>query len=232
MIQCVFPSRDRQGAVAQYFDEVKRRSTMNRNTLRGIAQLLSPVLLLPMFAAGQDLSPSDREKGLRYLTDTRHGVVEATKGLSEAQWKFKPGPDRWSIAEIVEHLALVESLLLENVRPQLASSTASAPDRDAKQVDAAILAKMPDRSTKYQAPPPIVPTGRWTPQVALERFLASRQQTAVFLKSDADLRRHTVAHPVFGAMDGYEWILAIAAHSERHTKQILEVKADPGFPAN
>jgi hypothetical protein len=210
---------------------VKRRSTMNRNTLRGIAQVLTPALFLSALAAGEGLTPPDREKGLRYLAGSRNGVVEATKGLSEAQWKFKPAPDRWSIAEVVEHLALVENLLLENIRPQLASSTASAPDRDPKQMDATILAKMPDRSTKYQAPPMIVPTGRWTPQVALDRFLASRQQTVAFLKSDADLRGPVVTHPAFGAMDGYEWILAIAAHSERHTKQILEVKADPNYPA-
>jgi hypothetical protein len=33
-------------------------------------------------------------------------------------------------------------------------------------------------------------------------------------------------------MDGYQWVLATAAHTERHTKQILEVKSDPNFPAN
>jgi hypothetical protein len=33
-----------------------------------------------------------------------------------------------------------------------------------------------------------------------------------------------------GKMDGYEFILFIAAHSERHVKQINEVKADPNFP--
>jgi hypothetical protein len=31
-------------------------------------------------------------------------------------------------------------------------------------------------------------------------------------------------------MDGYQWILAAAARTERHTKQILEVKAEAGFP--
>jgi len=36
--------------------------------------------------------------------------------------------------------------------------------------------------------------------------------------------------PVASMGTGYEWILFIAAHSERHTKQILEVKADPNFP--
>ncbi len=206
---------------------------MSRYNLRAIAQVLSPVVFASVLAAGQDLTSSDREKGLRYLADTRNGLVDATKGLSEAQWKFKSAPDRWSIAEIVEHLVLVENLLLENIRPQLASSSSVAPaDRDPKQIDAAILAQMPDRSTKYQAPPPIVPTGRWTAQAALDRFLTSRQQTVAFLKSDADLRGHLVSHPVFGSMDGYEWILAIAAHTDRHTKQILEVKADSNFPRN
>jgi hypothetical protein len=98
-------------------------------------------------------------------------------------------------------------------------------------MDAAILAKVPDRSEKAQAPPQATPTGRWTPQVALEHFLAGRVQTTQVAKSSPDLRGHVIAHPLFGPMDGYEWLLAVAAHTERHTKQILEVKADPGFPA-
>src|SRR5260370_32162093 len=165
------------------FRETIKETNMNRNTLRGIARLLAPALFLSALAAGQGLTPSDREKVLRYLADTRNGVVEATKGLSDAQWKFKPAPDRWSIAEVIEHIVLVEDYLLENVRPQLASSTASLPERDVKQMDAMILARMPDRSAKFQAPPPIVPTGRWTPQAALDRFLADRKETVAFLKS-------------------------------------------------
>jgi hypothetical protein len=33
-------------------------------------------------------------------------------------------------------------------------------------------------------------------------------------------------------MDGYEWVLTAGAHTDRHTRQILEVKADPRFPLN
>jgi hypothetical protein len=33
-----------------------------------------------------------------------------------------------------------------------------------------------------------------------------------------------------GKLDEYEFVLLVAAHSERHTKQINEVKADPNFP--
>jgi len=45
-----------------------------------------------------------------------------------------------------------------------------------------------------------------------------------------DLRDHMGPHPVLGPLDAYQWILLISAHSERHTKQIEEVKADPNFP--
>jgi hypothetical protein len=53
------------------------------------------------------------------------------------------------------------------------------------------------------------------------------------------LREHVIDAPALKAvskgeydkMDGYQWILAAAAHTERHTKQILEVRADAGFPA-
>jgi len=44
--------------------------------------------------------------------------------------------------------------------------------------------------------------------------------------------QHVFDHPALGPLDGYEWVLAVAAHTERHTKQILEVKADANFPAN
>jgi len=49
------------------------------------------------------------------------------------------------------------------------------------------------------------------------------------LKTTTGLRDHVTDSPM-GKLDGYEFVLLIAAHSERHTKQINEVKADPNFP--
>jgi len=189
------------------------------------------VLAATVVVFAQDVTKTERDQALKNLVDSRAGVVEAVKGLSEAQLKFKPGPDRWSVAETLEHIALTEDLFVNNIRPQLESSTASISTRDAKEVDAMILTKVPDRSTKFQAPPPLVPTGRWTPQATLDHFLVSRQETISFLNSDHNLRDQVVNHPALGRLDGYQWVLAISAHSARHTKQILEVKADPNFPA-
>ena len=41
---------------------------------------------------------------------------------------------------------------------------------------------------------------------------------------------HAAESPLGKNLDPYQWLLFIAAHSERHTKQMLEVKADPNFP--
>jgi len=203
---------------------------MLKKTSLRLAFLMTSTLCLAV-ASAQDLSPAEREKGLAYLAQTREGVVSAAKGLSEAQWTFRPGADRWSVAEVVEHLAVVEEMV-HGILLKLDQSPAAPPDRNVKEIDARILAEVPDRSTKVKAPPQITPSGRWTSTGALDHFLTARTEVTEFLRSNHDLRAHVVNHPVLGPLDGYEWILTLAAHTERHTKQILEVKADPRFPAN
>ena len=180
---------------------------------------------------GQALTQTDRDRGVKYLEQTRDGVIAATKDLSEAQWKFKAAPDKWSVAETLEHIALGEDYMFGYVTDTVMKAPAGAPDRDVAKMDAAVLQLVPDRSNKRQAPPPLVPTGRWTPAEALAHFLKSRQRTTEFLQTAPDLRQHVADSPL-GPLDGYEWLLFIGAHSERHTKQMLEVKASPDFPKN
>ena len=190
------------------------------------------LLLLATAAFGDSLTGADREKGVKYLEQTRDGVVAATKGLSPAQMNFKPAPDRWSVAEVLEHIALAEDFIFQNITTKIMQAPAGAADRDTAKIDAMVVAMIPDRSHKAQAPGPLVPTGRWTPSAALEHFMNSRARTITYLESTPDLREHVVDSPLKQPLDGYEWLLFISAHSERHTKQILEVKADPNFPKN
>jgi hypothetical protein len=195
---------------------------------RNIIHKSFPLFLMALAAAAQ--TPAERAHAVQYLTETRNGVTAAVQGLSDAQWNFKPAPDKWSIAEILEHLALTEDLISKQVLVQIANAPAPSPDRNAKQVDATIVDKVTDRSVKYHAPEPIQPTGRWTHAQALQHLLDSRAQTIALVESTPGLRDHVISHPAFGPLDGYEWVLAAAGHSARHTQQILEVKADPKFP--
>ncbi|MDP8982003.1 MAG: DinB family protein [Acidobacteriota bacterium] len=204
----------------------------------GIALVLAGCLSLAADAIGHKLTTAELEQGRVYLQQTRNYVIGATKGLSEAQWKFKPAPNRWSIAEIVEHMALTQDVVMGPIREQLAKSAAVTGERDYKQVDAMVVNQLPDRTAKFQAPEFLQPTGRWEPSVALDRVLKNYARIGEYLESTPDLRQHLVEAPpikavskgAFESMDGYQWVLATAAHTERHTKQILEVKADPNFP--
>jgi len=189
------------------------------------------LLALSSLALGQALTQAERQKGEQYLEQTRDGVMAAVKGLSDAQLKFKPAPDRWSVAEVLEHITLVEDGLFQNVTEKVMKAPAGAAGRDVAKTDAMVLAMIPDRSQKRQAPPPFVPSGRWTEAETLDHFEKSRARTIEFLNSTPDLRAHVADSPL-GPLDAYEWVLFMAAHSERHTKQILEVKADPNFPKN
>ncbi len=92
------------------------------------------------------------------------------------------------------------------------------------------MSRLVARSSKLQAPEPFHPTGQ-TLQKGLDRFLDGREKIAAFLQANSDLRNYSVPHPALGPLDGYQWMLAVAGHSARHTLQILEVKADPNFPA-
>jgi hypothetical protein len=182
-------------------------------------------------AFSQTLTAADRDRAMQYLESTKQAVLDATAGLSEAQRNFKPAPDRWSVAEVVEHIAAAEDYLMAMVTSQVMKAPARPAGDDVKAIDDMVVAKIPDRSKKAQAPEPIRPTNRYgSPQASLKHFTDARAQTEAFLKTHDDLREHAIDSPMGKKLDGYEWVLFVAGHSERHTKQINEVKADPNFP--
>lgn len=189
-------------------------------------------------AAEQTLTPQELEQGHSYLEQTQTGLAGALKGLSEAQWKFKPAADCWSIAEIVEHVIFVHERVLGPLRDQLAGAPAPPEATDYKLIDAIVINQFPNRLTKFKAPEFAEPTGRYAHAEASEGLAKNYERLKEYLTSRPDLRSHAIeARPLkavsngaYEYMDGYQWILAAAAHTERHTKQILEVKADAAFP--
>jgi len=204
---------------------------MRTKSLAGV--LMALVLMMGAAAvSAQEVTPAEKERALQYLETTKRGVLEATKGLSEAQWNFKAGPDRWSVAQVMEHIAAAEDFIRGALKEKIMMAPAGEPGRDVKKADDAVMAMVPDRTNKIQAPEPLVPTNRFgSPEGSVKHFAESRATTEEFLKTTTGLRDHVTDSPM-GKLDGYEFVLLIAAHSERHTKQINEVKADPNFPKN
>ena len=178
------------------------------------------------------LTPQERQQALELFQSSRANFLKSISGLSEKQWRFKPAPDRWSVAEVAEHITVSESTLFGLVQKSMQSPADPAKRELVKGKDQVIVAKVPDRSQKFKAPEILQPTGRWASEADLiKAFEDARKTNMDYIRTtNDDLRDHFFDHPVLGPMDGYQWLLLIATHSARHTAQIEEVKADPNFP--
>ena len=179
------------------------------------------------------LTGAERETLCAHLRRTAQLFRDAIAGLSAAEWRYEPGGGAWSIAEIAEHVALTEASILERVRGSLLDSP---PDPDfmarARQKDRVLLERVPVRTFKAQAPASARPVRRWaTLEEALAAFGEGRDRTLRYAgETQDDLRGHVEAHFALKQLDGYQWLLMISVHTERHVAQIDEVKAAAGYP--
>ena len=177
------------------------------------------------------LNAREREAAVKYLEETRQTFLRSIEGLSETQWNYKPAPERWSVAEVAEHIALSESLILQLISDRIMKGPAAKPPAGAP-ADEAVVKAITDRSGKFQAPEMLKPIGKWATREALTKdFEEARARTLAYVReTQDDLRAHSAPHPVLKTIDAYQWLLLLSAHTARHTAQIEEVKAEPGFP--
>ncbi len=188
-------------------------------------------LAVPQGAAQEQLSQKDRDAGVKYLEQTRAKFLASIDGLSDAQWTFKAAPDRWSIAEVAEHIAVSETTILQLVTDRVMKSP-KVPADPARPTDAKVIEVITDRSARAQAPEMLKPTNRWPTRAALVKdFEAARSKTIDYVRTTKDdLRGHGAPHPAMQMIDGYQWVLLLSAHSARHTAQIEDVKSAAGYP--
>src|SRR5437879_5534161 len=128
------------------------------------------MMAMPVFAQTTPAANADaqqaqnkaqsKEELLKYMQQTRQNFLDSVKGLSEAQLKFKPAPDKWSVMEVSEHIALSEDYLGDATVKMM-----SSPAADKKSAmygkESQLTAGLTDRSKKFQAPEPLKPTGKW-----------------------------------------------------------------------
>jgi hypothetical protein len=164
---------------------------------------------------------------LSRLDRSRGALREAIDAIPSSQQRLRPAPERWSAAEIIEHLTLVERLFggrianaIDAARASLAAETGARialPD--------AIEQRMGDRVNKRNAPDAALPTGTvdiaagWA---ALESGHANLRALVTAVDGMA-LGEVILDHPAFGTLNVYQWIELLAAHEARHTLQIREI---------
>jgi hypothetical protein len=176
----------------------------------------------------------ERKLALDQLTQSEAQLLKLVEGLTPAQWTFRESSERWSIAEIVEHLILFEDFIASAIANAIAG-----PPEPGKKVQAAtkqplVLGLANARHIKFNAREAVRPAGKWTDTAALVAELKrARERTIAFAtETQARLHDHFFAHIAFGDLDCYQWLLVLGQHTARHARQIEEIKADPVYPGS
>lgn len=197
-------------------------------------KLIFALVVIPLLSftdADSPLSKKERDFATDQLTSSKNHLMSAIKGLSEAQLNFKATPDSWSIAECTEHIAIAEGIFDEMIAGVLKQPADPSKRSEVKMTDEQILAMITDRSNKVKTSEPFEPTGKFgSHEGTVKEFTAKRESRVAYVKTTNDDLRNRYQQMRFGTIDAYQVILFMAGHSERHTRQIEEVKANPEFP--
>ncbi|MGF6846675.1 hypothetical protein QFZ51_001910 [Chitinophaga sp. W3I9] len=198
---------------------------------------LSLLFAIAVFSAVTAFQPvtsarEDRSLLLNQLQQTKEQLLKDVQGLTDAQLEYKPAADRWSVIECVEHITLIEKAIMEGEQHLIQQPANPERKKDIKATDEQIIKNVEDRSHKVKAPEYGVPKHTYSSNAeTIKAFTDQRDKLIEYVTNTKDaLRDHIMDHPALGPVDAYQLLLLDAAHTNRHTQQLEEVKADPGFP--
>ena len=154
--------------------------------------------------------------------DTVHAELKTTvNGVDPALLSRRPAENEWSVAEVIEHLCLVEGAVMKGITAKLAQPP----------VKVSFLKKffpmriVSLRMKRLQAPKYVQPASDLPPvDELLKKFDAVRATTKELCIKEGPERLSQVClkHPYFGDMDGAAAVSMVAFHEQRHLKQIRE----------
>lgn len=184
-------------------------------------------------AAAGAMTAQERDLLIDLLMSSQQNLIESILGLTANQWTFDPGAGRWSIGECAEHLALTEDALLGIVHKQVLQTAANPQAAvTARGRDGIVVAAMRDRSQRLKTFDFLEPRASSPdPAAFISGFLTRRATTLHYVRRSTDsLHHHFAPLGPLGDLDGYQWLLLLASHTDRHVAQIEEVKAQSGYP--
>jgi hypothetical protein len=200
--------------------------------MRHLTLILALVAAVPLRAAAP-ISQADRDALIKDLERSRTVFLDGIADVkTEAQWNYKPAPDRWSVGECAAHIIAAEQYFRDTIAAALKSPALPAAQQSTAG-DAVLTKMIRDRSQRFQAPAAIEPTGKVVPKAqTIKDFDATRARTLQYVRTTQDPLREHGAGTAPNITTAYQLVLMLSGHTERHTAQLLEVKASPGYPKN
>jgi hypothetical protein len=160
-----------------------------------------------------------------YVEDKRKELLRSFAGVPEDRLSRRASPDAWSVAEIVDHLSIVESGIARLIakRAARARETGLGEEKSTESVLASFdQQRAALDATLMEAPTTVRPRANVDFSEALKGLESSREALRVAVQGASGLSLGEIKHPhpLLGELDLYQWLIFIGQHEGRHKKQI------------
>lgn len=193
------------------------------------------VLFIPFASLAQEAmrwTETDRQYLVENLVRSRDELVKETEGLSHKQWSFKELPDRWSINQVVEHLAIWELLFCRDISRSLGGKPQPEFNANSKldsYYTTFIMEETVHVTTDFTKPfTYTVPMGINDLKNNLAWFQKMRNESVSYIKiAKEDLRSY---YRNSGSDNIHQVYIYVFGHVDRHLRQIKKVKQHANYP--
>jgi hypothetical protein len=160
-----------------------------------------------------------------YIEEKRRELLHSFEGVPGDRLCRRAAADGWSVAEILEHLRMVESGIARLITKRV--SQAREAGLGEEKSSASVMASFDPYSTMLekavlQAPATVVPRANVDISEALDGLESSREalRAAVVSANGLSLGEIKHTHAILGELDLYQWLIFVGQHEGRHKKQI------------
>jgi uncharacterized damage-inducible protein DinB len=174
--------------------------------------------------AGDSAVSQKLDSVIACMAKAHRALLSAADTVAPDEWKTRPGEDRWSAAELVGHLVMVERAVIGKADRAVQHPPKRVSLLQRIHIPMALVER---RWIRRKAPTALEPGTLREKEVMLAELRTVRERSLAFLEETRgrNLREYCWKHPALGTLNTYEWMQFIASHEVRHTKQMREISA-------
>ena len=147
--------------------------------------------------------------------------------LNDEQLAFLPDGEKWTIAHVVEHIAIVKDGMAKISAKLLAQAQSAGKQSNGAAILTENFAKKAAeaRQLKFEAPDRVRPTGNLTIAESLAKMDESNAALEKLrpLFETVECSDYKFPHPFMGELSAHEWLALVGGHEARHLAQIERI---------
>jgi hypothetical protein len=164
-------------------------------------------------------------EAMNYVEEERNGLLQSFAGVSGDRLCQRATPDAWSVAEILDHLRMVEAGVARLITKRVAQARENGLGEERS--TESVLPTFDQHSARLenavmQSPATVIPRANIDINEAVDGLESSREALRAAAVSADGLSigeiKHT--HAILGELDLYQWLIFVGQHEGRHKRQI------------